>query len=68
MNNSIKLAVLWAQMKTIKEKLDYEIIPVSGFLGIEDPDLMIALEELSAKIANHFKRFRLAAEARKNKQ
>lgn len=65
MNNSIKLAVLWSQLKTVKDKLDNEIIPVGGFLGIEDPDLMIALEELSAKIENHFERFRLVAEIKK---
>lgn len=61
MNDSIKLALLWVELKTVKEKLDNEIIPIGGFLGIEDPELMIALEEVSARIENYFERFRLVA-------
>ncbi len=61
MNDSIKLAQLWTALQVVKDRLDNEIIPVGGFLGIEDPELMIALEELSAKIENHFDRFRLVA-------
>ncbi len=64
-NESIKLAKLWMSLGEIKSKLDNEIIPVSGHLGIEDPDLMIAMEELSEKIGNHFNRFRLVAETKK---
>jgi hypothetical protein len=60
-NDSIKLANLWTDLKSIKDKLDNEIIPVAGYLGVEDPDLMIALEGLSAKIENHFEKFRLVA-------
>ena len=65
MNDSIRLATLWAEMKIVKDKLDNRIIPAGGYLGIEDPELMIALEELSAKIQNHFERFRLVAEMKK---
>jgi hypothetical protein len=65
MNNSIKLARLWAQLNDIKDQIDNEIIPVAGYLGVEDPSLMIALEELSAKIENHFETFRLVAEVNK---
>ncbi len=65
-NNSIKLAELWSDLKAVKDKLDNEIIPVAGYLGIEDPDLMIALEELSVKVQNHFARFRLVAEVNQN--
>jgi hypothetical protein len=61
MNDSIKLAGLWTGLKSIKDKLDNEIIPVSGHLGLEDPELMIALEELSIKIQNHFDGFKLVA-------
>jgi hypothetical protein len=61
MSDSIQLARLWVELKTVKDKLDNEIIPLGGFLGVEDPDLMISLEELSAKIENHFERFRLVA-------
>lgn len=60
-DDSVKLAKLWTELKTIKDKLDNEILPVCGYLGIEDPDLMIALEELSAKIQNHFDEFKLVA-------
>ena len=59
---------LWSELKAIKDKLANEIIPVGGYLGVDDPDLMTALEELSAKIQNHFERFRLVAETNKNNQ
>ncbi len=49
----------------IKIKLDNEIIPISGHLGIEDPNLMVAMEGLSEKIGNHFNRFHLVAETKK---
>ncbi len=64
-NESIKLAKLWMSLGEIKTNLDNEIIPISGHLGIEDPNIMIAMEELSEKIGNHFTRFRLVAEAKK---
>ncbi len=67
MNDSIKLGQLWNKLKEVKDRLDNEIIPVGGHLGIEDPELMIALEELSAKIQNHFDRFNLVA-VKANKQ
>lgn len=64
-NNSVKLANLWTDLKVVKDKLDNEIIPVAGYLGIDDPELMIALETLSEAIENHFERFRLIAENKK---
>lgn len=66
-NNSIKLASLWIELNAIKNKLDNEIIPVSSHLGVDDPELMIAMEQLSEKIGDHFDRFRLVAESRKIK-
>ncbi len=66
-NDSVKLAKLWVCLKEMKDKLDNEVLPISGHLGIDDPDLMIAMEELSEKIQNHFDRFRLAAEIKKVK-
>lgn len=65
MNDSIKLAKLWCQLETLKNTLDNGVLPTAGYLGMEDPDLMIALEELSAKIQNHFERFKLTAVANK---
>lgn len=67
MNDSIKRAQLWSGLKEVKDRLDNEINPVAGHLSIEDPELMIALEELSAKIQNHFDRFNLVA-VKANKQ
>lgn len=64
-NDSIKLAKLWAELNMVKEKLDNEIIPVGNYLGVEDPELMIALEGLSLKIQEHFERFKLVVVARK---
>ena len=60
-NDSIKLAQVWSGLKAFKDLLDNELIPLAGYLGIEDPELMIALEELSAKIENHFDKFKLVA-------
>lgn len=61
-NDSIKLAKFWIELKTIKDALDNEVIPISGYLGVEDQELIDALETLSDKITNHFKGFRLVAE------
>ncbi len=66
-NDSIQLAQLWISLKEMKDNLDNKILPLSGHLGIEDPELMIAIEELSGKIQNHFDRFRLADEVKKVK-
>lgn len=64
-NESTKLAKLWMSLGDIKTKLDNEMIPVGGYLGIDDPELMIAMEELSEEIGNHFNRFQLVAETKK---
>lgn len=66
-NDSIKLAQVWLELREMKDKLDNEIIPISGHLGIDDPELMTAMEELSKSIGCHFERFRLIAEAQKIK-
>lgn len=63
-NNSIQLSKLWVCLKEMKDNLDNTILPLGGYLGIEDPELMIAMEELSEKIQKHFDRFRLVAEAK----
>lgn len=66
-NNSIKLAQVWLELRNMKDKLDNEVLPISGHLGIDDPELMIAMEQLSEKIGNHFNKFRLTAETQKVK-
>lgn len=59
--NSIKLAMLWTSLNEVKSRLDNEIIPLSSYLALEDPELMIALETLSERIGDHFDRYRLQA-------
>ena len=61
MNDSIKLANLWSDLKTVKDMLDNRIMPIAGHLGIEDEDLMVAIEDLSLKIQYHFDKFKLIA-------
>jgi hypothetical protein len=62
MNQSLRLAKLWTTLADIKDQLDNVAVPLGIHLGIEDPHLMIAMEELSAKIGNHFDKFKLTAE------
>ena len=64
-NESIKLAELWVSLGEMKTQLDNEIIPVGSHLGIDDPELLMAMERLSEQIGNHFNRFRLVAETKK---
>lgn len=66
-NESLKLAKVWIELGEIKSKLDNEILPISGHLGIDDSELIIAMEELSEKIGNHFTHFKLVAEAKREK-
>ncbi len=60
--NSLQLAKLWVSLGEIKESIDNTVVPLGSHLGIEDLDLMISLEDLSAKIDVHFKKFKLVAE------
>lgn len=62
-NDSIKLAKLWTGLNAVRDALDNELIPLVGYLGVDDPELVIALEDASARIENHLKEFRLVAEA-----
>jgi hypothetical protein len=59
--DSVKLARLWINLKETKDRLDNEIIPVSWHLGVEDWELIGALETASVKIGDHFERFKLTA-------
>jgi hypothetical protein len=65
--DSLKLASLWTKLGEMQGALDNEIIPLASHLSLDDPELMIALEELSAKITAHFDRFKLVAEVRKQR-
>jgi hypothetical protein len=63
MNDSVKVAKLWVELGEIKNKLDNEMIPVGSYLSIDNPELMIAMENLSEAIGSHFEKFRLKNEA-----
>ena len=59
MDQSMKLARLWTALGEIKDEIDNVVLPLGSHLSMGDPQLGIALEELSAKIEEHFRRFRL---------
>jgi len=62
MNNSIKLAKLWTELEAVKTKLDNELIPVSGYLGVDDDELKDSMMQLSKAIETHLGQFKLTAE------
>lgn len=68
MDNSLRLARLWTTLERVKEELDNTAIQLGFHLSLEGPQLMIALEELSEKITDHFERYRLVAEVCHTKQ
>lgn len=68
MKELLQLARLWMTLGSMREQIDDVALPLGGHLGIEDPELMIALEELSAKITAHFERFKLVAVIRHTEQ
>lgn len=67
MEQSVQLVKLWATLDGIKKQLDNVAIPLGGYLGLNHPELMAAMEELSAQIAAHFDGFKLVAIARRSK-
>ena len=66
--SNLQLAMLWVALKDIQGRIDNEAIPLGMHLGLEDPELMQALETLSERIGKHFGRWRLVAERRKEKK
>jgi hypothetical protein len=64
-DKSKKLAMLWASLQSIQREIQETAIPLGTYLGIDDPELMIAIETLDSRITEHFKRFRLVAETRR---
>ena len=65
MNDSVKTAKLWTELQIIKDKLDNVLLPVSGHLKVDHPELIIAMEQLSERIGNHFDGFKLVVETKK---
>jgi hypothetical protein len=59
---------LWTTLGHVKGEIDNFAVPLGSHLGVEDPQLMIALEELSQRIAAHFERYRLVAVVRRTEQ
>ena len=66
--SNLQLAMLWVALKDIQSRIDNEVILLGMHLGLEDPELMQALETLSERIGIHFGRWRLVAERRKEKK
>jgi hypothetical protein len=66
--SNLQLAMLWVALNDIQGRIDNEAIPLGMHLGLEDPELMQALETLSERIGLHFGRWRLVAEPRKKKK
>lgn len=60
-DNSIKLGELWIALNQLKIKIDNELIPVAGYLGVDDYELIDAMQNLSNSIENHFNQFELNA-------
>jgi len=63
---SIQLARLWATLGDVRGRIDNEVVPLGVHLGLEDPDLMLALATLSERIREHFAHWCLIAERRKS--
>jgi hypothetical protein len=66
--SNLQLAKLWVALEEVQNKIDNVVIPLGMHLGLEDPELMQALENLSERIGKHFGRWRLVAERRKEKK
>lgn len=58
---SSKLATLWSALFDTEKQINEVILPLASHLSLEDPQLMIALEELAQRIDDHFKKFKLEA-------
>jgi transcriptional regulator GlxA family with amidase domain len=65
--SNLQLAQLWVALEEIRKRIDNEAIPLGMHLGLEDPELMQALQTLSERIGKHLGRSRLVAEPRKKK-
>jgi hypothetical protein len=67
-DNSLQLAQLWGRLHSLQEEIDNHILPAAHHLGVvkEDDALCTALETCSEQIRNHFDRFKLSAERKKD--
>lgn len=62
--DSLSLARLWTSLDQVKRTIENECIPLGAHLGIEDPELLIALDKTVDAIINHVTTFRLQASRR----
>jgi len=60
-DKSVQFARWWVALADVKTKIDNEIVPVGTHLGVEDHDLMDALEALSQRIESHLEGYKLQA-------
>ena len=67
-HHPVALATLWVTLEEVRRQLDDVTIPLGTHLSLQDPELMAAMEDLSAKINAHFKMFRLAAKRRRRQK
>lgn len=60
-DQSIQLARWWIAIGDVQTRIDNEIVPLGINLGVEDVDLVDALEALSDKIKTHLHGYKLQA-------
>ncbi len=65
MTDATKLARLWVGLDDVKGKIDNELLPLLARLEVPDVELEAALENLSARVADHFNRHKLEATRRR---
>lgn len=58
---SFDLASFWSHLGDCQRQIDAELLPRVERLVVEDPALLMALENLSAAIRDHFEKFQLVA-------
>lgn len=61
---TLQMANLWIALEEIGNKIDNEALPLGALLGLNDQELMQALETLSERIRKHFGRWCLVAAPR----
>lgn len=54
-HNSKMLITLWQSLETIEREIMDKALPAAGYCGMEDAELLSALETAAYAIAKHFK-------------
>jgi hypothetical protein len=58
-HKSLQLARWWVGLHELKQKLDNELVPISGYLEVPDDELILNMQRLSEDIENHLNMFKL---------